>query len=416
MVTVNNQRTGGESAEITRARDALRSGGAVLVTEGSGEGDTGAFVLPAGTLTAEKLIAASSFGFSDPFFVLSEPTASRLGLAVVKASKGGAWFAESFDLALAPEMPTRQYETDVAHVLADESTPAGALLRPGRVRPLVARPGGVVRRASFAEAASDLAELAGFGAGVFVAVRTRSGSPAPLAEAEEAAKQLGAPVLELSRLIAWRVARTKLIERVASVHLPSAWGDFAAIAYRSQLEADPDRVHIALVKGDLSKEDAPLVRVHSECMTGDVFGSLRCDCGPQLHAAMSMVERAGYGVVLYMRQEGRGIGLVEKLRAYELQEKGLDTVDANLALGHKPDLRDYGVGAQILKDLGITKLRLLTNNPAKIVGLQGHGLEVVERVPLEIEPNRYNKKYMTTKEDRMGHLLHLSDGEKERDQ
>ena len=212
------------------------------------------------------------------------------------------------------------------------------------------------------------------------------------------------------------MARTKLIERVASVHLPSAWGDFSAIAYRSQLETDPDRVHIALVKGDLSKEDAPLVRVHSECMTGDVFGSLRCDCGPQLHAAMSMVERAGCGVVLYMRQEGRGIGLVEKLRAYELQEKGLDTVDANLALGHKPDLRDYGVGAQILKDLGITKLRLLTNNPAKIVGLQGHGLEVVERVPLEIEPNRYNKKYMTTKEDRMGHLLHLSDGEKERDQ
>ena len=208
-------------------------------------------------------------------------------------------------------------------------------------------------------------------------------------------------------LIRYRLSREKLVRRESTIHLPTVWGDYICHAYTAPFGDNPEALHLALVKGDISDNNPVLVRVHSECFTGDLLGSLRCDCGPQLHNAMELIEKEGRGVLLYMRQEGRGIGLLAKLKAYELQEKGLDTVEANVALGFAPDLRDYGIGAQILLDLGIKKLRLMTNNPVKITGLAGYGLEILERVPIEIKPNEYNEKYLNTKVCKMGHFLHI---------
>lgn len=282
------------------------------------------------------------------------------------------------------------------------------LIRPGHMFPLIAKEGGVLKRTGHTEAAVDLAKLAGLSpSGVICEIVKDDGTMARLPDLVEFCKENDLKLISIKDLVEYRSSNTKLVEKVAVVQLPTAFGDFTAHAYRSLLEDEPDKLHIALVKGEINEDDEVLVRVHSECMTGDVFASLRCDCGPQLHGAMEMVQKEGSGVILYMRQEGRGIGLLEKLKAYKLQEEGLDTVEANEALGHKPDLRNYGLGAQILKDLGINKLRLITNNPLKIVGLEGYGLSITERVPLIIEPNKYNEKYLSTKENRMGHLLHL---------
>lgn len=219
----------------------------------------------------------------------------------------------------------------------------------------------------------------------------------------------GLKIISIEDLIRYRNMKDRLVEKVAVVHLPTENGDFMVHAYRFILDEVRDRIHLALVKGEISGDKSTLVRVHSECLTGDALGSLRCDCGPQLRSALDMIETEGNGVLLYMRQEGRGIGLLEKLHAYELQEKGMDTVEANEALGFKPDLRDYGIGAQILADLGLRKIRLITNNPRKIIGLEGYGLEVVDRIPAIISPNRFNKKYLETKENKLGHMLHLRD-------
>ena len=235
------------------------------------------------------------------------------------------------------------------------------------------------------------------------------GTMARFPDLVEFASRHGLKIITIEELIRYRNRKEKLVEKVAVVNLPTEYGDFTAHAYTSVLEDKKDKIHIALVKGDVSSGDETLVRVHSECLTGDALGSLRCDCGPQLREAMRMIEAEGKGVLLYMRQEGRGIGLLEKLHAYELQEKGLDTVEANEALGFSPDLRDYGVGAQILADLGLKRIRLITNNPRKIIGLEGHGLEVADRVPLIISPNTFNEKYLETKEMKLGHMLHLKD-------
>ncbi|MDR3265260.1 MAG: GTP cyclohydrolase II, partial [Synergistaceae bacterium] len=251
------------------------------------------------------------------------------------------------------------------------------------------------------------ARLAGLpAAGVICEVMKDDGTMARLPDLVPFAQQHGLRLISVQALIAWRSARERLIERVVEVSLPTEFGQFRACAYRSRLENDDSHTHIALVKGNISSVDEVLVRVHSECLTGDAFGSLRCDCGAQLHAALGMIEREGVGVLLYMRQEGRGIGILNKLRAYKLQEEGMDTVDANIALGYAPDLRNYGMGAQILMDLGLRKIRLLTNNPQKIIGLEGYGLHIVDRVPIVIEPNEFNRSYMSAKENRMGHLLH----------
>lgn len=295
-----------------------------------------------------------------------------------------------------------------AVLLSDPASRSEDFFRPGHMFPLEAKPGGVLKRAGHTEAAVDLMTLAGLPpAGVICEIMNEDGTMARLPELRTFAAQHGMKIVSIEDLIAYRSKRERLVEKVAQVDLPTAHGHFVAHAYRNLMDDDRDHLHIALVKGAVAGRKNVLVRVHSECLTGDVFGSLRCDCGSQLVEAMDMVERDGQGVVLYMRQEGRGIGIADKLKAYELQERGLDTVEANMALGYPADLRDYGIGAQILQDLGVSSIRLITNNPRKLVGLQGYGLEVVERVPLVIPPNEHNERYLGAKEVKLGHLLHV---------
>jgi 3,4-dihydroxy 2-butanone 4-phosphate synthase/GTP cyclohydrolase II len=291
--------------------------------------------------------------------------------------------------------------------LADPSSQPGDFRRPGHVFPLIARRGGVLKRTGHTEAAIDLARLAGLRpAAAICEILNEDGSMARLPQLLEFAARHALKVVSVADLVKYRLGSEKLVEREVTVDFPTEYGDFKAHAYRYAGD-DDDIVHLALVKGDVSVIQNVLVRVHSECLTGDTFGSLRCDCGAQLHASMKMIESEGAGVLLYLRQEGRGIGLLAKLKAYKLQEQGLDTQDANIALGFPPDLRDYGVGAQILVDLGVKKIRLITNNPRKMVGLEGYGLEITERIPLEFPPNEHNKKYLETKCCKMGHVLHI---------
>lgn len=288
-------------------------------------------------------------------------------------------------------------------VLADPGSEPEDLVRPGHVFPLVAREGGVLRRAGHTEAAVDLCRLAGLRpVGVVCEVMRDDGRMARLPELQAFAVRHGLPLISIADLIAYRKQREKLVDRVAEAAFPSKWGMFRIITYRDRVTGHE---HVALVKGDVAKEAPVLVRVHSECLTGDALGSLRCDCGDQLHKAMELIAAEGRGVLLYMRQEGRGIGLANKVSAYHLQDQGLDTVEANLRLGYPPDLRDYGIGAQILAGLGLTRIRLLTNNPKKVVGLSGHGLEIVEQVALEMDPNPYNSGYLRTKKEKLGHNL-----------
>ena len=278
------------------------------------------------------------------------------------------------------------------------------LARPGHIFPLRARPGGVLQRAGQTEGSVDLARLAGlYPSGVICEIMNDDGTMARVPHLTEFAKKHGLKIVTIKDLIAYRVQKETLVRRAAVTKLPTSHGnEFTAILYTN----DIDRLnHIALVKGDIKPDDAVLVRVHSECLTGDVFGSLRCDCGEQLHNAMKMIDQEGKGVVLYMRQEGRGIGIEGKLKAYELQDKGKDTVEANLALGYKADLRDYGVGAQILRDIGVRRIKLMTNNPKKIIGLEGYGLTVVERVPIEMHPHPKNIHYLKVKKNKLGHML-----------
>ena len=289
----------------------------------------------------------------------------------------------------------------------DPVTKPEDLSRPGHIFPLRAREGGVLVRAGHTEAVVDLARLAGlYPAGVICEILDKDGSMARLPQLEVMAERHEIKIVSVADLIAYRRCHEKLVHRGAEARLPTAYGEFTAIAYKSDI--DPDE-HLALAMGDISTEEPPLVRVHSECITGDVFGSLRCDCGEQVSLAMQRIAEEGRGVFLYMRQEGRGIGFYHKMCAYALQDEGLDTVEANLSLGLAPDLRDYGIGAQILADLGLHKIRLLTNNPKKVVGLEAYGLKVVETVPIVISPNPYNRHYLQTKQEKLGHLLGLTD-------
>jgi len=277
------------------------------------------------------------------------------------------------------------------------------LARPGHVFPLRAKPGGVLQRAGQTEGSVDLARLSGLNpSGVICEIMNEDGTMSRVPELMEFAKQHNMKIVTIKDLIKYRTRIERFVHRVSTTKLPTDYGDFTVIAYANDVDAN---VHLALVKGEIKKDEAVLVRVHSECLTGDVFGSKRCDCGEQLHTAMELINGEGQGVILYMRQEGRGIGLVNKLKAYELQDKGLDTVEANIKLGFKPDLRDYGIGAQILVDLGVRKMRLMTNNPKKIVGLEGYGLKVVERVPMEMHPHERNLIYLKTKKKKLGHML-----------
>jgi 3,4-dihydroxy 2-butanone 4-phosphate synthase/GTP cyclohydrolase II len=286
----------------------------------------------------------------------------------------------------------------------DDKATKNDFAKPGHIFPLIARRGGVLKRAGHTEAVIDLVRLAGLKpAGILCEITDEDGTMARLPSLMKMAKKFDMKIITIADLIEYRRSREKLVRHKVTVDLPSKYGGFKLHLYENIL--DPQDNPMALVKGDVVNDKPVLVRVHSECLTGDVFGSKRCDCGDQLSVAMQMVEREGRGVILYMRQEGRGIGLVNKLLAYQLQEQGKDTVEANEALGFKPDLRDYGTGAQILKDLGLKKIRLMTNNPKKIVGLKGYDLEIVERVPIEIPPNDVNENYLKTKRERLGHIL-----------
>lgn len=291
--------------------------------------------------------------------------------------------------------------------LADPASTPETFGRPGHINPLFAQDAGVLRRSGHTEAAVDLARLAGLRpAAALMEIMSDDGSMARLPELRRRADEWGLKLISIRDLIAYRLREESLVEKGEEVHLPTEYGDFRLIPFRQKSNG---LEHIAIIKGDVNTDEPVMVRVHSSCATGDIFGSMRCDCGEQLHQALRMVEKEGRGAVVYLLQEGRGIGLMDKIRAYKLQEQGLDTVDANLHLGHKADERDYGVGAQILHELGIRKMRLITNNPVKRVGLEGYGLEVVENIPIEIAPNKYDKFYLSTKKNRMHHNLHNVD-------
>ena len=291
--------------------------------------------------------------------------------------------------------------------LADRSVTPDMFGRPGHVHPLYAQDAGVLRRAGHTEAAIDLARLSGmYPAASLIEILNEDGTMARLPQLRRKADEWGLKLVSIRDLIAYRLRTESLVEEGVEVDMPTAYGHFRLIPFRQKSNG---LEHMALIKGDVSGDDAVLVRVHSSCATGDIFGSMRCDCGEQLHKAMELIEKEGRGAIVYLNQEGRGIGLMEKIKAYKLQEEGLDTVDANLHLGHKADERDYGVGASILNLLGIRKMRLITNNPVKRIGLEGYGLEVVDNVGIEIAPNRYNLRYMLTKQQRMGHNLHMND-------
>lgn len=289
--------------------------------------------------------------------------------------------------------------------LADPSSTPGTFGRPGHINPLYAKNKGVLRRAGHTEAAIDLARLAGlYPAAALIEIMNEDGTMARMPDLQKVSKEFGIKIITINDLIAYRIKSESIVEKGVEVHLPTHWGDFHLIPFRQKSNG---KEHVALIKGKWEKDEPVLVRVHSSCMTGDIFGSLRCECGEQLHKAMEMIEQEGKGVVVYMNQEGRGIGLMNKIKAYALQEKGLDTVDANIHLGFDADERDYGVGANILRELGVSKMRLITNNPVKRIGLEGYGLQIVENVPIEVGINKYNEKYMRTKKERMGHDLHL---------
>ena len=289
--------------------------------------------------------------------------------------------------------------------MIDPTTRPEELGKPGHIFPLRARKGGVLRRAGHTEAAVDLSRMAGFEeAGIIVEILNEDGSMARLPELILIAKKFDLKLISIEELIKYRIAHESLVEKVVDVHMPTEWGEFQLHAFKDKSN---DMDHLALVKGTWEKDEAILVRVHSSCLTGDIFGSCRCDCGSQLHSAMEQIEKEGKGVIVYMNQEGRGIGLVNKLKAYKLQEGGMDTMEANIELGFKADGRDYGIGAQILRELGVSKMRLMSNNPKKRTGLIGYGLEIIENVSLEIPSNVHNKDYLQTKRDKMGHNLKI---------
>ncbi len=394
-------------ATVEGALAAIRQGRMVIVVDDEDRENEGDLVMAAQFATPEAI----NFMIKEARGLLCVPMpkewAERLGLRpMVEPPRDHHETAFTVSVDAREGITTGISAHDRARtirLLADPASRPEDFVSPGHVFPLIAKEGGVLRRAGHTEAAVDLCRLADLEpVGVICEIMNEDGSMARLPDLQVFAEEHGLPILTIADLIAYRKRRERLVERVAEAELPTKWGHFRIVTYRDLLSGQE---HVALVKGEVAGEDPVLVRVHSECLTGDALGSLRCDCGDQLHTALERIEREGRGVLLYMRQEGRGIGLANKVCAYQLQDQGLDTVEANLHLGYPPDLRDYGIGAQILADLGVKKLRLLTNNPKKVAGLSGYGLEIVEQVPIEVEPNPYNERYLKAKKEKLGHKL-----------
>ena len=380
----------------------------MIVVDDDDREDEGDFITAARNITPEVINFMTKHGRGLICVPLLDDRCNELGLELMVNNNTALHetaFTVSVDL-LGHDCTTGISAHDRAktiQALIDPATKPDDLGRPGHIFPLRAKKGGVLRRAGHTEAAIDLARLAGFEpAGVLVEIMNDDGSMARLPQLEKVAEKFDFKLISIKDLIEYRVKRDSLIEEIVSVDMPTKYGHFKLIAFQ---EKNTTNEHLAVVKGEWEKDEPVLVRVHSSCFTGDILGSLRCDCGEQLHASMKMVEKEGKGAILYMSQEGRGIGLLNKLKAYRLQEQGMDTVEANLHLGFQMDQRDYGVGAQILRHLGITKLRLISNNPKKRVGLIGYGLEIVENVPVEVHPNPHNERYLQTKRDKLGHEI-----------
>jgi len=393
---------------IESAIQDIKRGKLVVVADDGDRENEGDFVTAAGNVTPEVINFMSKHGRGLICAALPEERCDELGLELMVNNNTALHetaFTVSVDL-LGHGCTTGISAHDRAktvQALIDPFTVPADLGRPGHIFPLRSKKGGVLRRAGHTEAAVDLARLAGLEpAGVLVEIMNEDGTMARLPQLVEVAKKFDFKIISIKDLIEYRIKKDSLIEEIVRVDMPTRYGDFQLIAFKEKNSANE---HLALLKGDLKKDEPVLVRVHSSCFTGDILGSLRCDCGEQLQKAMKMVEAEGKGAILYMNQEGRGIGLLNKLKAYRLQEGGMDTVEANLHLGFQTDERDYGIGAQMLRHLGITKLRLMTNNPKKRVGLIGYGLEIVENIPIEIHSNPHNKKYLMTKRDKLGHEI-----------
>ncbi len=393
---------------IASAIDDIRVGKMVIVVDDEDRENEGDFIMAARFATPEAINFMSKEGRGLICAALTEERCKELELTPMVSSNTSLHetaFTVSIDLIGQGTTTgiSAQDRSKTILALVDPATKANDLGRPGHIFPLKAKAGGVLRRSGHTEATVDLARLAGIEpAGVLVEVMNEDGTMARLPQLLEIAKKFDLKIISIKDLIDYRLKVDSLIEELVRVNMPTKYGQFQLIAFRENLTGAE---HLALVKGKWEKDEPVLTRVHSSCFTGDILGSLRCDCGEQLHKAMRMVEAAGVGVILYMNQEGRGIGLINKLKAYQLQEEGMDTVEANIHLGFGMDERDYGVGAQILRSLGITKLKLMSNNPRKRAGLKGYGLEIVDTVPIEVAPNPHNEKYLTTKRDKLGHSI-----------
>jgi 3,4-dihydroxy 2-butanone 4-phosphate synthase/GTP cyclohydrolase II len=398
-----------ETIQVNTIEEAIadiKAGKVIIVVDDEDRENEGDFLTAARNITPEVINFMATHGRGLICAAVTEERARELKLELMVTSNTALHetaFTVSIDL-LGYGCTTGISAYDRAktvQALIDPEMKAADFGRPGHIFPLIAKSGGVLRRTGHTEATIDFARLAGFEpCGALVEVLNEDGTMARLPDLVKVAKQFDLKIVTIKDLISYRLAKESIVSRQVEVNMPTQWGDFKLIDYKVDTNGEE---HLALVKGEWEKDEAVYVRVHSSCVTGDIFGSCRCDCGPQLHKAMEMIEKEGKGVIVYMNQEGRGIGLLNKLKAYKLQEQGLDTVEANLELGFKMDERDYGVGAQILRDLGVSKMKLMTNNPVKRVGLIGYGLVVTENIPIIIPSNPHNEKYIQTKKDKMGH-------------